>query len=735
MKNWIAVTFGCCAAASALAGSIDVTGPQVNPEDQRRGIWHCMLAPLPTLSAMGFNTLLRPAWNGIDMKTATVDEAAVAKGRRIVLNATRALGWDYVEAMNRVYCPPGGDSFYERHRLVDPEGKPRRGLDMSDPEAFAVVTGTVAKIVASVGDGELDLAGVMPSSEVRDHSFPSLTPAYKAAWAEYSGGKPLPQGADGRLGRGYPYMPQITASRIVEDDDPDLEYWTWFWKKGDRWNEYQDGVVGIYEKRFGRRVFSMYDPAVRVPPIWGSGGRVSHLNQWTYVVPEPFNISFIAAETAAMARGCPGQRTCQMIQAICYRTSLAPKGSKPELGPEPGWVKDAPDAPYISTPPDMVREAMWTLFSHKIDGIFFHGWQSILDPRQYGVAMHSSYYCTNEETKEAISNVFNEVGVPLGPLFKALPEALTQVAFVESASSVLFAWRGSWGWSGRYGSDLGALGTLGNLAPRVIYEEELRRDGVPKDVKVLLMPCCDVLTRSAYRAVRRFQEAGGYVIGDEHLVPGVLPDGMFPSFRRVGRAAEDTPMFRSAAQALKREVERFVTLEADTDGDDVFVRLRRLPGADYAFVVNDRREKGDYVGQWGLVWEKGAPNRTHVTVRRPHTAAVYDLVRHAEVPFTHAQGVTRVPLEFDVNDGRALMFVPEKLSPLSVRWDAQGLSVVARERDAMIPIRLVFNDGKIFHGCVKGGVWTPAFAVPPTASAVTVTNLADGSVVAASYEK
>ena len=124
-----------------------------------------------------------------------------------------------------------------------------------------------------------------------------------------------------------------------------------------------------------------------------------------------------------------------------------------------------------------------------------------------------------------------------------------------------------------------------------------------------------------------------------------------------------------------------------------------------------------------------------MTVRRQHTAAVYDLVRHVEVPFTHAQGVTRVPLEFDVNDGRALMFVPEKLSPLTVRWNSHGLSVVARERDAMIPIRIVFNDGKMFHGCVKAGIWTPAFAIPPTASAVTVTNLADGSVVAASHEK
>ena len=725
MSKWT-VGFLCCGlAVAAVAEDVDVSGPRVNPEDQRRGIWHCTRAPLPTLSAMGFNTLLNPVWSGVDMRKVSVDAAAVAAERRRVLEVTRALGWDYVEAMNRVYQRLDGDSFYSRHRLKDPDGKPRNGLDMSDPEAFATVTGVVAKIVASIGSEDLDLAGVMPSSEVRDNSHPSLTPAYKAAWAAFSGGKPLPPSADRRVGRGYPYMPQVTASRIIDDDDPDLTYWTWFWKRGDGWNGYQGAVADLYGERFGRKVFSMYDPAVRVPPIWGSGGRVSHLNHWTYVYPEPFNISFIAAETAAMARGCPGQRTCQMIQAISYRSGLAPKGRKPERGPEPAWVKAAPDAPYISTPPDMVREAMWTLFSHQIDGIFFHGWQSVLDPKVYRAEQHGYHY-TNAETKEVISNVFNAVGVPLGPLFKALPEAHTDVAFVESAASVLFAWRGGWGWSGRPGCDLGALGTLGNLAPRVLYEEELKRDGVPKGIKVLLMPCCDVLTRGAYQAVRRFQEAGGYVIGDEHLVPGVLPDGMFPAFRKVDRAAEDTPMFRRAARDLKAEVTRFVTLAADTDRDDVFVRLRRLPGADYAFVINDRRGPGDYVGPWGLVWEKGLPNRTEVTVRREKTAAVYDLVRHAEVPFAHAQGVTRVSLAFDINDGRALMFVPEKLTPLDVRWTAQGLSVVAHEHEAMIPIRLDFDDGKTFYGCVKEGAWRPAFAVPPAARTVTVTNLADG---------
>ncbi len=503
----------CGLSFAVHAGAVDVSGPRVNPEDQRRAIWFCSLSPLPALDAMGFNTLINAIWDGIDVETLDVDAAAVKKARGNVLKTTRALGWDYVEAMNRVYGRQEGSSFHKRHRLLDPQGKPRKGLDMSNPEVFSAITNAVGKFAASIGPDDFDLAGIMPSSEVRDNSYPGMTPAYKKSWAKFSCGRPLPHGADRRVGRGYLYMPQITASRIVEDDDTDLLYWMWFWKKGDCWNDYQSAAVGLYERRLGRRIFSMYDPAVRVPPIWGSGGHVSHLNQWTYVMPEPFGISFIAAETDAMARGCPGQRTCQMIQAISYRSAMAPKGKKPMLGPEPAWVKTAPNALYVSTPPDMAREAMWTLFSHKIDGIFFHGWESIFNVKDYG-AKQRGYYYTNAELKDVISNVFNEVGVPLGPLFKALPEAHTQVAFVESAASVLFAWRGGWGWSGRHACDLGALGTLGNLAPRVVYEEELKRDGVPKGINVLLMPHCDVLTRSAYRAVRRFQEAGGYVIGD-----------------------------------------------------------------------------------------------------------------------------------------------------------------------------------------------------------------------------
>ena len=725
MKNGLLalVAFLSAVLSAAAADEGDFYGPTSNPEDQMRGIWHVQRNALADFAALGLNTAINPAWSGISTSKDQVDAALVTAERDQFLKVARPLGIDYITMLSKFLWDP---DYLNAHRRVTADGKREGGLDVSDPAVFAHMTNMVERFAAVCASGDsAGLVGLMPSSEVRDNSFPSMTKAYKAAWARHSGGKRLPYGAERKTGVGYPYMAECPVSRVIDETCLPAEYWTWFWKEGDGWNAFQTEMARIWNRHFGRRTLTMYDPAVRVPPIWGSGGEVSHLNHWTYVMPEPFVISAITAETEAMARGCPGQRVCQMVQAISYRSKMAPKGVKPAHGPEPEWAKRLPDATYVSTPPDMALEAIWTLFSHRIDGIFFHGWQSILDPERYK-AEYRGYRYSNDGLKFAISNAFHAAGIPLGPLFKALPETGDEVVLVESAAATLFAWRGGYGWSDRGACQRASLATLANLSPRVMYEEEIARDGIPADTKVLLMPDCDVLYRKTFDAVRAFQVAGGAVIGDANTVPGILPDGSYPDLRRTQKAAIDTPAFRRAAMDLKETVSGFFRPLADSNRDDVFVRLRRTPGADYLFAINDRRGPGDYVGQWGLIWEKGLPNRATVTVRRADTGAVYDLVRHCPVPFRVADGVTEIDVAYETTDGKALMLVAKPLEPLKAAWGADGLVVTAAERDAMIPIRLAFDTGRTLYGCVRNGRWTPSFAVPADATRVTVTNLADG---------
>ena len=104
-----------------------------------------------------------------------------------------------------------------------------------------------------------------------------------------------------------------------------LAYYRWFWQKGDGWNAYYEDSVEHFNKAFGGKAFTMFDPCVRCPPLWGSGGPVSHINQWQVLYPFPSRMAYIASQVQAMARGRKGQRTLLMAQGIASRWEIAPK--------------------------------------------------------------------------------------------------------------------------------------------------------------------------------------------------------------------------------------------------------------------------------------------------------------------------------------------------------------------------------------------------------------------------
>ena len=76
-----------------------------------------------------------------------------------------------------------------------------------------------------------------------------------------------------------------------------------------------------------RPFFSFWDPAVRCPPKWGSGGDVDVLNQWVYAVPEPMNVAGPAEEIIAMAASplifafCPVRSSRTALKTVIGSTS------------------------------------------------------------------------------------------------------------------------------------------------------------------------------------------------------------------------------------------------------------------------------------------------------------------------------------------------------------------------------------------------------------------------------
>ena len=715
-------TAGAFAALAATAGEIAL--PTSNPDDQIRFCWYMAKEYLDRVHDAGFNTIIdAPGTSWYRDDRTTQDHKF--KSRRPFLDKVGELGLDYIEQVKFSQCWPLVKD-YARTRADGT--KSRYGLDLSVKACQAELPGLAARAAEVLKDYSC-VVGVQTDTEVRDQSHPTFTKEY-AERCERELGFPMPKDMVGHTAGHYSRFGDFPVSRVVDPDYRPLKYYMWFWKTGDGWNDHHRMVAKTFESVLGRKLLTVYDPAIRTPPIWGSGAGLTHIAQWFYEEPEPYGVSYTISEQQAMARGCPGQKVNTMLQGIADRERIAPKNRKVEN--EPFWVSDRPNATYITQPPDIVREALWTAFSRQIDGIGLYAWSAYFDhtvlPGESGKDA-ACYQFTNPDMFPVVEDAFRRAGVPLGPLFKAVPERKPEVAILESYASTILGSVGTWGWGSRWGD----FALAANLAPYVLYEEEIARDGIPPTLKVLLMPDCPVLTKRTFEAVERFQQNGGIIAADEKLVPGLLPDLMLPDdllsdYARKFDGVGDRRQIRKNVRTFRQDLLNAFGYRpyADSQNPDILASARTYRDADYVFAVNDKRTFGDYVGPWKTVEEKGLPNDGTVSVRR-EAGAVYDLVEHREAPFSVRAGVTKIPVSYTTTDGRIFLVTSRKLGALTIRASRGKVSVFSSDKDVMIPIEVTADGMKPRYGVVADGAW-----VRDCASTVNlkVRNLADGKTYA-----
>ncbi len=227
----------------------------------------------------------------------------------------------------------------------------------------------------------------------------------------------------------------------------------------------------------------------------------------------------------------------------------------------------------------------------------------------------------------------------------------SDVAFLESFASAMFARRGTYGWCGGWAGDAYHVMLYAHLQPEIVYDETITARGLD-GFRVLVMCDCDVLTAKRGRPGTRVPGTGGIVVGDDRLAPAIKPDIVLAPYKRTGRADEDRAALVALAAQLRSQLDARYARHVDTSNPDVIPYLRRYRNADYVFVVNDRREYGEYVGQHGLVMENGLPSRTTLTVRRS-AGVIYDLVEHRPLATRSENGALAADLELGPCDGRA----------------------------------------------------------------------------------
>ena len=602
----------------------------------------------------------------------------------------------------------------------DTTGAPTKGphkktqYEHGEPAAQAYMR-LEAKREAEIYAAHPALTGMISMSERRDVFVPGYGGGEERRY-EVETGRKIPEVVRKHAARTFDekLAAQYYPDGIVDDDDPILSYYRWYWAGGDGWpdtvNAANDGFREALPASKKGNFDLVWEPAVRCPPLWGCGTAAEMINQWCYAYPEPLNIAGPSEECFAMAEGHPGQRVMMSNQIIIYRVYVAPDGMK--IDNPPKWSTDFPKARFPGVPPDVLMESTWAMIAKPVEAIKFHGWGCI-----YDTGNEDFYVYTNPEVATSHSRMLKEIIAPLGPTLLDLKRVSPDVAVLESFTTAIFGHTGNigWGWT----APSITFAQRARLDPKVVYEEKVLSPGGLDGVKVLYLPQCNYLTKKVAAAVRDFQAQGGIVVADAKLPKALKADITVPevSFdppptldgdEQVSKLeAELNRNAKSTAHAKTRRAKELMVLNADnlrkalagryepfadSSSAELVTFNRQWGDVPYLFVVNDKRDFGDYVGPWGRLMEKGQPYEGWVTVRDPgkRVAAVYELSKGGEVPFRREGGKVRVDVKFTTCDGRLFAFLPAKIDALQAKASAR----VTRGEEIVVALIVADSNGK-----------------------------------------
>jgi hypothetical protein len=586
----------------------------------------------------------------------------------------------------------------EETERLDKDGKPysRRNVCCNFPEAPAFAE-NVGRSVARTFGSFPAFTAAMIDTEVRDGTQLCFHDHDRDLYRQATGLE-FPAIAVNKSGVSYSDLPDFPQDRVIENDNELLRFYRWFWKEGDGWNAFHSAVCKGLKRDDRPDFWTYFDPAVRVPPLWGSGGSVDYLSHWTYSYPDPLRMGLAADELFAMAAGGPaGQQVMKMTQIIWYRSQTAPLTEGGPQGPRSAWEDYDPDAAYITIAPAHLREAFWHKIARPVKGIMYHGWQSLVETEGKSV-----YRYTHPETRFALQDLIETVVKPLGPTLMQLPEAPSDVAFLESFTSTIFAGRGTYGWGGSRAADVYHMLLYAQMQPRIIYEETLLTEGLD-NFRVLVLADCDVLPREVVEQIQAYQKKGGIIVGDDRLCPAIRPDIVVQVETRSGKADEDKGRILAGAARLAAQLAPVYRPAIISSDPEVLPYKRSFGPADYVFAINDKREFGSYVGQHGLVMENGVPAQAAFTLSR-NEGFVYDLVRHRQVDASSEDGHLRIPITLEPGGGRMYLVCENTIDQVQItcadhasRGEEISFSIsvcdsTGKAADALIPLELRITD-------------------------------------------
>lgn len=650
------------------------------------------------LKDIGFTHVLgaRPDYDGVYKaeKPAAPGKPENIAGEKRMLDAALANDLRIVTSLS----PGNWARSLKEFQRVDPKGKPYASSDVNGlyPKVQQFCENVGASMARAYGAFPA-FEGALIHTEVRGHSQVSFSELDRAAYRKATG-QEIPAEIHIKNGVEWGKLKNFPANRVISDDDPILTYYKWFWKDGDGWNDLHSAVHRGFKSTGRPDLWTFHDPAVRTTTTYGSGGDVDYISQWTYSYPDPIRAGLDTDELFTMAKGAKhDQGVMKMTQVIWYRSQTAPMkkpGDDADAKTSP-WEDQDPDAAYITIAPMHLREAFWIKMARPIQGIMYHGWQSLVKTHPPG-----AYRYTHPETQHELKRLVEEIVEPFGPMLKQVPDRKSDVAFLESFASQMFARRGTYGWNHTWIGDAFHVMQYAHLQTEVVYDETVIEQGLD-DYKVLAMFDCDVITEKVLARVQAFQKRGGIVIGDERLAPAIKPDILVRGFNRTKQADKDRAELISKAAALRKALDSKYKRFVDSSSPDVIVRARRYGDTDYIFVINDRREFGSYVGQHGQVMENALPAHAFLQVQRDN-GGIYELPSGRHIEPQMEFGGMRIRVDLAPGEGRIYVLTrhpgdsikvsaPKTVSRSS-RVNCLVQSGIGEKNTAIVPVRVDITD-------------------------------------------
>jgi hypothetical protein len=251
--------------------------------------------------------------------------------------------------------------------------------------------------------------------------------------------------------------------------------------------------------------------------------------------------------------------------------------------------------------------------------------------------------------------------------------------------------------------------------------------------------------------IRELQNKGILVLGDEYLNISLMPDFRIQSVPTAGLTADARKTaLQKAGSEIRTMLEPYLTPSFSSPCQDLILRRRASGEADYIFAVNDKREYGNYVGQWKRVMEKGLPLEAEFTVGLPFGAA-YDIVKHEPKSFTRVGNGGKFSVSLKPGSGTILVLLPRPVAGVELKAPetivrGEDFTVEAFPADengkpfkAILPLEVTFTSGETvlpgtgYYATDKEGKLvlrdTAALNMPTGKAVLTVKSLTSGKTV------